>query len=101
MIEYQVLNSFVDLQDSHHIYHTGDIFPRMGAVVSEERIAYLAGAENKSRKPYIVPVGETVAKKETVEEPELLMQLAEAPTDEVSTAVETEEPKPKKSKRSK
>lgn len=44
---YEVINYFVDLQDSNHPYSVGETFPRSGFVVSEERLKELAGTNNK------------------------------------------------------
>ena len=44
---YEVINYFVDLQDSNYPYSVGDTFPRSGFVVSEERLMELAGTNNK------------------------------------------------------
>lgn len=50
---YKVIKYFVDLQDNNHPYNAGDIFPRSGLVVSEDRYAELAGSENKQGVPLI------------------------------------------------
>lgn len=50
---YRVVHFFTDLQDDRHPYNVGDIFPREGKTVSEERIAELSGAENRQGVPLI------------------------------------------------
>ena len=50
---YKVIKHFVDLQDNNHPYHAGDIFPRSGLEVSEDRLAELAGSENLQGVPLI------------------------------------------------
>lgn len=55
---YKVIKYFVDLQDNNHPYNAGDIFPRSGLVVSEGRLAELAGSENKQGVPLILLVEE-------------------------------------------
>lgn len=50
---YKVIKHFCDLQDKNHSYNEGDIFPRKGLEVSEERLAELAGNNNKQGKPLI------------------------------------------------
>lgn len=57
---YKVIKYFMDLQDENHPYNVGDVFPRKGLKVSEDRIAELAGSENKQGVPLI----EKVEKKE-------------------------------------
>lgn len=50
---YKVIKHFTDLQDNNHPYNAGDIFPRSGMEVSEDRFAELAGSENKQGVPLI------------------------------------------------
>ena len=53
---YKVIEFFTDLQDNDHPYNVGDVFPRKGLTVSENRLAELAGEDNKQGKPLIVEV---------------------------------------------
>lgn len=46
MKQYIVVKDFSDIQDDKHIYLTGDVFPREGLEVSEERVAELASKAN-------------------------------------------------------
>ena len=62
-MKYEVVRFFVDLQDNDHPYYAGDKFPRTGVNVSAERIAELAGSENKHGVPLIVKVSEDAPKK--------------------------------------
>ena len=55
---YKVINAFTDLQDDCAVYHTGDIYPRKGASVSDERIAELSTSANKLGFPLIAEVHE-------------------------------------------
>lgn len=50
---YKVIKFFVDLQDNNHPYNVGDVFPRKGHEVTEERLAELAGSDNKQGVPLI------------------------------------------------
>lgn len=50
---YKVIRLFADLQDKNHIYNVGDVFPRVGVNVSEERFAELASSNNKRGVPLI------------------------------------------------
>ncbi len=71
-MRYVAIEAFVDLQDSNHLYHPGDEFPRNGiAVVSKERIEELSGAFNKLGKAVIKATAEEPTKKTTkkIEEP--------------------------------
>ncbi len=53
---YRVIHYFTDLHDKNHPYNVGDFFPREGITVSEERLAELAGEDNKQGKPLIEQV---------------------------------------------
>lgn len=66
---YKVIEYFADLQDNGYAYNTGDIFPREGLEVSEERIAELASSKNKRRKPLIEAIPEETAEAEPEEKP--------------------------------
>lgn len=74
---YKVIKAFADLQDvkktkSGNIYfeyEVGDTYPRKGVSHTEERIAELAGSENKQGTPLIKLVEEEKpAEDEAVEE---------------------------------
>lgn len=53
---YKVIKAFTDLQDGCQIYHAGDVYPRKGAFVTDERIAELAGNSNRMGYPLIAEV---------------------------------------------
>lgn len=55
---YKVIKHFIDLHDNDHSYNEGDIFPREGVDVSEERIKELTGSDNKQHTPLIELVEE-------------------------------------------
>lgn len=59
---YKVIAYFTDLQDNNHEYNVGDIYPRKGLEAKPERIAELAGSENKQRKPLIAEVETDIEK---------------------------------------
>ena len=66
---YKVVKHFADLQDNNYEYKAGDTFPRRGLVVSEERLAELAGSANKQGVPLIQLVEpKTKRAKKTAEE---------------------------------
>lgn len=50
---YKAIVEFYDLTDGGRKYSVGDVFPRAGFEVSEERIAFLLGNGNKLGKPVI------------------------------------------------
>lgn len=72
---YKAIKRFHDLQDAaktksgivYHEYNVGDIFPRKGMDVSEERIQELAGNDNKQGMPLIELVEEEATAKKTAE----------------------------------
>lgn len=61
---YKVIKYFVDLQDGNHPYNVGDVFPRPGVEVNEERFAELAGSNNKQHVPLIKLVEENAESEE-------------------------------------
>ena len=65
-MSYKVIHYFTDLQDFNHPYKVGDIFPRQGMKVSDERLDELSSKKNKQKKPLIKRVSEETI--ETVEE---------------------------------
>jgi len=56
---YEVIHFFTDLQDFNHPYNVGDIFPRDGLNVTNERLNELSGSKNKQRKPLIKKIAES------------------------------------------
>lgn len=50
---YVVIERFADLQDNNRIYEAGDSYPRPGFDVSAERLAELAGSDNRTGRPLI------------------------------------------------
>lgn len=53
---YKVVKHFVDLQDNNYSYKVGETYPRKGYTATDERIAELAGKENKQGEPLIKKV---------------------------------------------
>ena len=50
---YKVIKFFADLQDNNYPYNVGDIYPRKGLKVADERITELLGKDNKQGQPLI------------------------------------------------
>ena len=46
---YKALTYFEDLQDNRHPYNEGDIFPRDGLSVTEERLQELSSKKNRRK----------------------------------------------------
>jgi len=55
---YKVIHYFEDLQDFNHQYKVGDIFPRLGMVVTDARLKELSSKNNKQGKPLIEKIEE-------------------------------------------
>lgn len=100
---FRVIETFADLQDHEHIYHTGDAFPRVGFEASDERIRELSGSANRLGRPLIAfeedPVESVEESNEPVEEP--IEEVVEEPMVESvdRPAEEPIEEKPKQKKR--
>lgn len=62
---YKVIKYFTDLLDNGYPYSVGDTYPRQGMTATKERIAELAGGNNKQGQPLIELVKEAPAKKTT------------------------------------
>lgn len=56
----KVIKYFTDLQDNNHEYNEGDVFPREGKEVSEERLAELSTKNNRQGVPLIDRVQEQI-----------------------------------------
>lgn len=67
-MKYEVVKTFVDLQDGRYLYNVGDTFPHEGAEVSEDRLKELSGSGNKLGTPLIKKVKSKGNKKKKVEE---------------------------------
>lgn len=48
-----VIKRFADRMDGGRIYEVGDEYPRPGLEATPERIAELAGSDNRARRPLI------------------------------------------------
>lgn len=93
---YKVVKYFTDLQDSGHAYKVGDIFPRKGAKVSDERIALLSGNKNRQGVPLIKKVEDEGLNPATPAQPEKVER--EAPLNNESDASEVKRPRKNRKK---
>lgn len=66
---YKVIKFFLDLEDNQYAYNVGDIFPRKNKTVTEERLAELAGSNNKQGQPLIKAVEKAPKAEETPKKP--------------------------------
>ena len=92
---YKAISYFKDMKDNMHSYNPGDIFPREGFSVSDERIAELASDKNRRGKAVI----EFVEDKVKYEKPEIIEKPKKKT--EPKTENNPEKPKPKAQKRRK
>ena len=95
-MSYIVIERFADLQDNNRIYEAGDDYPRPGLDVTPERLAELAGSDNRTGKPLIVDV-DAPCDKCAVEASETPV---EAPQDEPKEIPAENVVPPKKARRS-
>lgn len=101
---YRVIKHFVDLHDNDYSYEEGDIFPREGVTVLKERIAELAGSDNKQHTPLIELVEEAESpNKDSGEEAYIPDENSEgndknAPVEQPSNDSGTPAPRAKKSR---
>ena len=79
---YRALMHFTDLQDNNYKYQAGDVFPRKGLKVSDERLNELLSDKNRRHKPVI----------EKVEEPKEEIKPEEKPTEEVKKPAPAKKP---------
>lgn len=85
---YKVIKFFTDLKDHDHAYRVGDIFPRKGLAVSEERLKELSTDQNKRGIPLIEAVAESKPEAEPQDEPESILK------NEPEAEIEPEKDKP-------
>lgn len=76
---YKVIKRFKDLQDDNYVYNTGDLFPREGLVVSEDRINELLSSSNLIGEPIIEHIEEASS---LTEEGHQESEADETPSDE-------------------
>ena len=65
---YRALIRFCDRQDDMFMYEAGETYPRPGLDVTPERIAELAGSDNRMGYPLIKAVESPVEPSDEVEE---------------------------------
>ena len=86
---YKVNTFFTDLQDNRYAYKAGDVFPRNGLEVSDDRLKELSSNHNRRGIPLI-----SLVEEETTEP---VADFMNPPVeDEAEEETETVEEKPKK-----
>ena len=76
---FKALTTFTDLQDNNYKYQAGDIFPRDGLEVSEERLEELATDKNRRHKPVIEKIEGEVKEELPVAEEQPVAEEATKP----------------------
>jgi len=76
---YKVILFFKDLHDKSFEYRPGDVFPRSGLKVSQERLDELATNKNRRGKPLIEKVEETEAEQAPEKDVVVETQITEPP----------------------
>lgn len=97
---YKVIKFFTDLKDHDHVYRVGDIFPRKGLTVSEERLKELSTDQNKRGIPLIEVVEEAEAEAEPMLGKAVEAEI-EPEKDEPEETVAEEAEAPKRGRKSK
>lgn len=98
---YKALEAFVDLQDGNRVYKPGDIFPRQGLSVSNERLAELSSPNNRRGRPVIVFIDDYKPKEPSISPKKATKTKEGTNTSKVvKKAVETEI-KPKRGRKKK
>lgn len=91
---HRVIEKFVDLEDNHHIYEIGDVYPREGYSPKNKRIKELCSEKNKRKVPLIASIddiNEEITDDEKVDEivnEEQQSENAEDPSEVVSEKIE-------------
>lgn len=75
-MQYEVIRYFTDAQDNEHAYHEGDIYPRDGLNVSEQRIKNLMSGNNFQGIGLIKPIKGKPGRKPKVEKTETKTELS-------------------------
>jgi hypothetical protein len=91
---FKALTTFTDLQDNNYKYQAGDIFPREGLEVSDERLTELLSDKNRRHKPVI----EEIVEEQTVTEEPIVEEVEE---DAVIEEQHEDDPAPKRRGRKK
>jgi len=64
---YKVLKAFTDLQDDNYVYLAGDVYPREGVLIKQDRLDALASKDNVRGEALIELVEEETAAKKAQE----------------------------------
>jgi hypothetical protein len=98
MAVYKVIVRFTDIQDYDHEYHEGDVFPRGGMNVTQERLSELASNRNRRGIPLIEEIQSEKTEKviDTDISKEGVSEVTEEPVKDESGVSPSVKEKPKK-----
>ena len=87
---YKVIHYFTDLQDFNHPYNVGDIFPRIGMNVTENRLKELSSNKNKQGKPLIEKIDDEVEQNDEEKKTYTKREISRMPLSELKELAKSE-----------
>ena len=89
-MSYKVIHYFTDLQDFNHPYNVGDIFPRIGMNVTENRLKELSSNKNKQGKPLIEKIDDEVEQNDEEKKTYTKREISRMPLSELKELAKSE-----------
>lgn len=87
---YKVIHYFTDLQDFNHPYNVGDVFPRIGMNVTEDRLKELSSNKNKQGKPLIEKIDDEVEQNDEEKKTYTKREISRMPLSELKELAKSE-----------
>lgn len=87
---YKVIHYFTDLQDFNHPYNVGDVFPRIGMNVTEDRLKELSSNKNKQGKPLIEKIDDEVEQNDEEKKTYTKREISRMPLSELKELAKLE-----------
>ena len=87
---YKVIHNFTDLQDFNHPYNVGDVFPRIGMNVTEDRLKELSSNKNKQGKRLIEKIDDEVEQKDEEKKIYTKREISRMPLSELKELAKAE-----------
>lgn len=87
---YKVIHYFTDLQDFNHPYNVGDVFPRIGMNVTEDRLKELSSDKNKQGKPLIEKMDDEVEQNDEEKKTYTKREISRMPLSELKELAKSE-----------
>ena len=89
-MSYKVIHYFEDLKDFNHPYNVGDIFPRIGMNVTENRLKELSSNKNKQGKPLIEKIDDEVEQNDEEKKTYTKREISRMPLSELKELAKSE-----------